>query len=108
MKTQGAVQKVMWREFPIDPLATMALRLAQMRLALDAEFSRASQRRSAIGPLRRQVRSMKHLVQAAETIPLLVILLVILDRIDEALKDRKFDFAHQAIMHLERTLLRAI
>lgn len=48
---------------------------------------------------------MKQLVQAAETAPLLLVLLVILDRIDGALESGKVEFAHRAIIHLESALL---
>ncbi len=47
------------------------------------------------------------MVTAGGATPLLFVLLVILDRIDAALESEKMEFAQQAIVHLEKALLRA-
>lgn len=107
MKKQAAGNEVIWRDFPIDPFATMALRLAQMRLALEMTFSVRPGPLSQIRDVRSQVRGLRKLVKAAEAVPLLLVLLVILEKIDGALEAGRIEFAHQAIVHLERALLGA-
>lgn len=107
MKKQAADYMTIWRGFPIDPLATMALRLAQMRRTLDLSFHLRSKSAADVLTVRQQVQGLRQMVTAGGATPLLFVLLVILDRIDAALESEKMEFAQQAIVHLEKALLRA-
>lgn len=107
MKKQAADDMTIWRGFPIDPLATMALRLAQMRRTLDLPFHLRSKSAADVLVVRQQVQGLRQMVTAGGATPLLFVLLVILDRIDAALESEKIEFAQQAIVHLEKALLRA-
>lgn len=107
METQVSGQRAVWREFPIDPVATMALRLAHIRLALGDIISPDTMGPHEVTPALHQINALKRLALAADNIPLMVVLLAILDQIDDALRDTSIVYAHQAVVHLEDTLNRA-
>lgn len=104
MITQASDQHRPWRDFLIDPVATMILRLGQMRLALDPKFIQKMGENRVISTVHSQLNALKRLMADYSDAPLLVVLLAILDIIDQALENSALDFAQQAITNLEKTL----
>ena len=106
MRTQASERQHNWHEFPIDPVATMVLRLGQMRLALDPTTILKIGRAKVIKNVHSQLGALKRLMTACTEAPWMAVLIVILDRIDQALTTAELDFAKQAISNLERALSR--
>lgn len=104
MRTQGSAPPFHLRSFNIDPVATMVLRLGQMRLALTQSAITKRGKKIVMRQVHSQLSALKRLVAPYSGAPLMAILLAILDRIEKALKDAALDFAQQAISNLEDTL----
>jgi hypothetical protein len=107
METQASGLKKVWREFPIDPVATMALRLAHVRLTLGSLVALDLPEEQEVIPALRQIGALRRLACAADNIPLVIVLLAILDQIDDALRNTSIAYAHQSVVNLEATLNRA-
>jgi len=104
IETQASGPRSIWREFPIDPVATMALRLADVRLTLGSIVAKDIQENQEIIPALRQISALRRLACAADNIPLTVVLLAILDQIDDAVRNTLIAYAHQSVVDLEAAL----
>jgi hypothetical protein len=107
METQASGLKSVWREFPIDPVATMALRLAHVRVTLGNFIALDLSEEQEVTTALRQISALRRLACAADHIPLMMVLLAILDHIDDALRNTSIAYAHQSVMNLEAALNRA-
>lgn len=104
MRTQVSDRSLHLRSFPIDPVATIVLRLGQMRLALDPTLILKLGKKTVIRQVHDQLNALKRLMADYSDAPLMAVLLAILERIDKALENASLDFAQQAISNLEDTL----
>jgi hypothetical protein len=104
MRTQVSDRPRHWHNFLIDPIATMVMRLGQMRLALDPKTVLKIGQKQVIQTVHSQLRSLKRLMNAYSDAPLLALIFEILDRIDQALENAALEFVHKTIAHLEDSL----